>query len=210
MTRAYRLGKRTETAAASRQRILDVATELMIAADVPTVSVDEIAARANVSRPTVYRGFGSKVGLLEAVVWNVLSSVGLDRIDDARQLPDAMDALRAFLRENCRMLAEVGNGLRAAVEIARQHPDVAAVIEATYYGRRIESLEHLSLRLKDANMLAPGWSVDTVVDALMILTSVDTYESLTQHRDRTWRQTANRLFDMTAAFTTRPLASRDD
>jgi AcrR family transcriptional regulator len=204
MTRAYRLGKRGETAAASRQRILDVATELMVAADAPTVSVDEIAAAANVSRPTVYRCFGSKVGLLEAVAWNTLSSVGLDRIDDARQLPDAMDALRTFIRENCRMLSEVGDGLRAAVRIARHQPEVAEVIEATYYGRRVESLRHLSRRLADAHMLAPGWTIEGTVDALMVLTSVDTFESLNQQRNRTWRQAANRLFDMTGSFTTRP------
>lgn len=203
MTRGYRLGKRRETAAATRRRILEAATELMISDDFPSVSVDDIAARAAVSRPTVYRCFGTKVGLLEAVAWNVLSSVGLDRLDAARQLPDAMDALRAFLRENCRMLAEVGDGLRAAVEIARQDPDVAQVIETTYYGRRIESLQQLSERLADSNLLRPGWRTDTVVDALMVLTSVDTFESLTRHRGRTWRQTANRLSEMTAAFTIR-------
>lgn len=203
MTRAYHLGKRGETSAATRQRILDAATDLMINADNPSVSVNEVAGQARVSRPTVYRCFGSKIGLLEAVAWNVLSSVGIARLEHARRLPDARVALRTFIRENCRMLAEVGDGLRAAVEIARRQPEVAQVIEATYYGRRIESLRQLSEHLGRAGVLKPGWSTDTVVDALMVITSVDTFESLTRHRDRTWRQVANRLFAMTEAFTTR-------
>ena len=114
MTRAYRLGRREDAAAATRRRILDVATELMTASGFHPVAIDDIAAQAGTSRPTVYRHFGSKVGLFEAVAWNVLSTAGIARVDEARELDDPLVALREFLRANCRMFAEMGTRLSAA------------------------------------------------------------------------------------------------
>lgn len=204
MTRTYRLGRREDSAAVTRRRILDVATELMTASGFHPVAIDEIAAQAGTSRPTVYRHFGSKIGLFEAVAWNVLSAAGIARVDAARQLSDPVDALRKFLRANCRMFAEMGNQLSAAIDVARHEPDIAQILEITYYGRRIESLRHLAGRLVDAGHVRPEWTNDQVVDALVILTNVETFESLNRHRSRSWQEIADRLYDLSAAFRTRP------
>ena len=202
MTRAYQLGRREESAAATRRRILDVATELMTASGFHPVAIDEIAAGAGSSRPTVYRHFGSKVGLFEAVAWNVLSGAGIGRLDEARQLRDPVVALREFLRANCRMFAEMGTRLSTALDVARHEPDIAQILEVTYYGRRVESLQDLAGRLVDAGIVSPGWTTDNVVDALVVLTNVETFESLHRHRSRSWQEIAERLFDMSAAFRT--------
>ena len=126
MTRAYTLGRREESAAATRRRILDAATELMTASGFHPVAIDDIATRAGTTRPTVYRHFGSKIGLFEAVAWNVLSTAGIARLDEARQLTDPVIALREFLRENCRMFAAMGTSLSAALDAARHEHDIAA------------------------------------------------------------------------------------
>ncbi len=202
MTRTYRLGRRQDSAAATRQRILDVATELMTESGFHPVAIDDIAARAAVSRPTVYRHFGSKVGLFEAVAWNVLSTAGIARVDKARELADPLVALREFLRANCRMFAEMGNRLSAALDVARHEPDIAEILEITYYGRRIDSLQQLTARLVDSGHIKPEWTHDQVVDALVVLTNVETFESLNQHRSRNWQQIADRLFDLSSAFRT--------
>jgi AcrR family transcriptional regulator len=57
-----------EAAARNEQRILDTARRLFAAADVDAVDVREIAKAARVGVGTVYRRFGDKAGLLEAVV----------------------------------------------------------------------------------------------------------------------------------------------
>jgi AcrR family transcriptional regulator len=202
VTRAYRLGRREDSASATRQRILDVATELMTASGFHPVAIDEIAAQAGTSRPTVYRHFGSKVGLFEAVAWNVLSRAGIARVDEARELTDPFVALREFLRANCRMFAEMGNRLSAALDVSRHEPDIAQILEITYYGRRIDSLQQLTARLVDAGHIKPEWTHAQVVDALVVLTNVETFESLNRHRARSWQQIADRLFDMSAAFRT--------
>ena len=200
MTRTYRLGRREASAAATRQRILDVATELMTAAGFHPVGIDEVAAEAAVSRPTVYRHFGSKLGLFEAVAWNVLSLAGIARLDEARQLADPIEALREFLRANCRMFAEMGTRLSTALDVARHEPEIAQILEVTYYGRRIESLAQLTARLVDAGHVKQEWTKDAVVDALVVLTNVETFESLNRHRSRSWQKIADRLFDLSAAF----------
>jgi AcrR family transcriptional regulator len=204
VTRNYRLGQRQETAAATRQRILDVATELMTASGFHPVAIDDIAEQAGTSRPTVYRHFGSKSALFEAVAWNVLSTAGIARLDAARELADPTAALREFVRENCRMFAEMGNRLSVALDVARHEPEIAQILEATYYGRRIESLRHLAGRLIDAQLVTPTWTNEQVVDALLILTNVETFESLNQHRARGWHQIADRLFALCAAFLKQP------
>lgn len=200
MTRTYRLGRRDHAAAATHKRILDVATELMTASGFHPVAIDEIAIQAGTSRPTIYRHFGSKLGLFEAVAWNVLSNAGIARLDAARQLDDPVDALREFLRENCRMFAAMGNQLSLALDVARHEPEVAQILGTTYYGKRIESLQHLVGRLVDAGLVAPSWTNEQVVDTLLIFTNVETFESLHRHRSRSWSEIADRLFALSAAF----------
>lgn len=194
------MGRREDSSAATRERILDVATELMTAAGFHPVAVDDVATQAGVSRPTVYRHFGSKLGLFEAVAWNVLAGAGIGRLDDARQLAAPVEALREFLRANCQMFAEMGSELSSALDVARHEPEIAQILEVTYWGRRIESLEHLSGRLARAGRIRAGWTSDQVVDALVVMTNVETYESLNQHRSRSWQDIADRLFALTAAF----------
>ena len=200
MTRTYRLGRRQDSAAATRRRILDVATELMTASGFHPVAIDEIAAQAGTSRPTVYRHFGSKIRLFEAVAWNVLSAAGIARLDEARELSDPVVALREFLRANCRMFAEMGTRLSAALDVARHEPEVAQILEITYYGRRIDSLQHLAGRLVEGGHIRTEWTNDQVVDGLVVLTNVETFESLNRHRSRGWQEIADRLFDLSAAF----------
>jgi AcrR family transcriptional regulator len=200
VTRTYRLGRREDAAGATRRRILDVATELMTASGFHPVAVDEIAAQAGTSRPTVYRHFGSKTGLFEAVAWNVLSAAGIARLDEARELSDPVVALREFLRANCSMFAEMGTRLSAALDVARQEPEVARILEITYYGRRIDSLQHLAGRLVEGGHIRSEWTNDQVVDVLVVLTNVETFESLNRHRSRRWQEIADRLFDLSAAF----------
>jgi AcrR family transcriptional regulator len=198
--RPYRLGQRAETTESNRRRILDAAYELIAEAGFHPVSVDAVADRAGVTRVTVYRHFGSKRGLFEAVSLHRLGQAQLARLDHARAHPDVVQALRDFLRENCRLMSEIGDTLRTTLEVARHEPEVAHVLDVGYYGRRKHSLEELATRLHAENALAPGWTIHRVVDALMIVTSLEAFETLTQRQGHSVRRSANILFDMTTGF----------
>jgi len=65
------------------ERLLELATEVFYAEGIRTTGVDALAARAGVSKPTLYAQFGSKQGLVAAV---------LDRRRARRQ-----EELRTFL-----------------------------------------------------------------------------------------------------------------
>ncbi len=68
MPRSYRLGRREASVSRTHERILDAARSLFAEVGFHGVGLEEVARRADVSRKTVYYQFGSKRGLLEAVV----------------------------------------------------------------------------------------------------------------------------------------------
>jgi len=198
-TRPYRLGKRAETAAATRRRILEAGWAEIELAGYRTASVEAIATRAQVTRVTVYRHFATRGELFEAIAWDRIGRLQLERLDTARAHPDVVEATRLFLLENCVFFGEVAPILRAMIDVEREEPEVAAVLAATYRGRRLESLRQLAERIATSDHVASGWTVDTISDALTILTGIETFESLTT-QSRTPRAAAETLFSMTRAF----------
>ena len=67
VSRPYRLGKREGQARRTRSGILKAARDLVAAGRGESPSVGAVAARAGVSRLTVYHHFNSKQGLLDAL-----------------------------------------------------------------------------------------------------------------------------------------------
>lgn len=75
--RSYTLGKRADTAAATRARIIHATGELYRERGLPTTTVQAVAERADVSRGTILHHFGSAKGLLGAVLDSILDSIEL-------------------------------------------------------------------------------------------------------------------------------------
>jgi hypothetical protein len=55
------------------------------------------------------------------------------------------------------------------------------VIEATYINARRAAIRELVDRLDNAHELTPRWSPERAVDALMVITSLEAFETLTEH-----------------------------
>lgn len=64
--RTYEMGARAEAAAATGERILDAAEELIWLMPLDAISLDELARRAGVTVQTVIRRFGGKAGVIDA------------------------------------------------------------------------------------------------------------------------------------------------
>jgi AcrR family transcriptional regulator len=96
MPRTYRQGRRAEAAAETRRRIIETTRRLL-----PTrseMSVDEIAREAGVAVQTLYTHFGSKRGLLLAVIDSVQRDAGLyTGFDRVWASPDGETALRCMI-----------------------------------------------------------------------------------------------------------------
>lgn len=194
------MGERAERAARTRERIVAAARELALAGELDDSALEVVAQRAGVSRMTVYRIFGSRSELLEAMTSSELARVRRDDLDSARRHPDVRRALRDWLRENCRMFDELGDVLAVAIERARRDDQVGAVIEATYHGMRHRSAEELAGRLAREGVLRPGWTTGRVADALLLLTSWESFETLTRHRGHAASSAAGVLLAMADAF----------
>src|SRR3954447_19906984 len=68
--RPYRMSKRAAQAATTRQRILDAARAALRDGTYHDATIEELAVRAGVTRVTVYRTFGNKPALLQALTWD--------------------------------------------------------------------------------------------------------------------------------------------
>lgn len=198
--RPYRLGKRAGAAAATRERILEAGWIEVERAGYRPATVEAVAERAGVTRMTVYRHFPSRGALLEAIAWHRIGQAQLDTLDDARNDVDVVEGTRRFLLENCLLLAETGPILRAMIDVEREEPELAAVLDLTYRGRRVQSVRQLARRIVDSPHAVGGWRIAAVTDALTILTTIETYETITIQSGSTPRQAAQLLFHMTGSF----------
>lgn len=107
--RRYQSELRAEQAQETRRRILDAALRVM-STGLASLSVPAVAREAGVSVPTVYRHFGSKPALLEAMYPHAARRAGLDRIPD----PSSMDDLRGAIRAMCERLDALDDVGRAS------------------------------------------------------------------------------------------------
>lgn len=131
-TRPYASPLRDEQVHRTRERILD-ATIATMGRGIAELSVPAVALEAGVSVPTVYRHFGSKRGLLDALPSYLMSKSGL--IPDPP--PTDLDELRRAGRLVFHRYRELDPTVRAAMASAlgwelrrEQMPDRLATFEA--------------------------------------------------------------------------------
>ncbi|MEC3978586.1 TetR/AcrR family transcriptional regulator [Amycolatopsis sp. H20-H5] len=94
------------TKASLREALLDAATELLPDRGYAALRMADVAARAGVSRQTVYNEFGSKAALTQAVTLRTTSEF----LDGIRQRFDEADGLLAGIR--CAVTFTIEHGRR--------------------------------------------------------------------------------------------------
>ncbi|WP_029210203.1 TetR/AcrR family transcriptional regulator [Arsenicicoccus bolidensis] len=87
--RRYRSSRRTEQAAATRDRIVDAARHLVVEQGYAATTVSQVAARAGVAVDTVYAAVGRKPELLRQVLETAISGT------DTAVAPEDRDYVRA-------------------------------------------------------------------------------------------------------------------
>ncbi|MDP8956466.1 MAG: TetR/AcrR family transcriptional regulator [Actinomycetota bacterium] len=167
----------------TREALLEAAAELLKRRGA-RATLDEVADAANVSRQTVYLHFGSRTGLMLALVQHIDSRGTLqrliERIFDAPTAVSALDAVVALHAEYYPLIYPV-----AQVLMARRQDDEAM---AAAWDDRMESRRMLYRevvrRLADEALLAPEWEIEDATDVLWALTSWEVWEQLTRTRGR--------------------------
>jgi AcrR family transcriptional regulator len=163
VSRPYRLGRREAAVDRTAAAILDAARTLVAAGPAAGVSVGAVARRAGVSRITVYNRFGSRAGLLRAIVPQPRTGTA--------EASDPREALRLHLGDVCAQWA-AGPALYRNLPTTSEHAD--------------RDLEHrLVERLADADALRPGCSLKEAEDVLVMLGSFVVFDGLYKDGRRT-------------------------
>jgi AcrR family transcriptional regulator len=191
--RRYVSPLRRDAAARTRQAVLDAALELFIARGYTATTVEEIAGRAGVSKPTVFAAAGSKQAILKQL--RDIALAGDDEpvpvaqrpwYREALAEPDPRRALRLYARNATaihRRSADMHEVLRAA---ATSDKDLYNLWRASEDERRggativIDALLHKS-------PLKTGLDRAAAIDIVWILTASDIFWRLV--RTRRWTNT---------------------
>jgi AcrR family transcriptional regulator len=200
--RPYRLGKRADTIEETRQRILAATRELLARDGYGSVSLDEVARAADVARATVYYQFGSKTGLLEAVVWDLQRRAGQSAVTDAVELADPIDALRRAFLMGSRFWAAEHPLVRKLTGLAAVDDEIRRVV-ADVERNRLPLLTRLVERLDGVGRLSPACSAARALDVLWMLSSFEAFDQLFTGRAMPVDDVAEVLADLAVRTVTR-------
>jgi AcrR family transcriptional regulator len=175
-TRPYTQGARAAKSAATRARILAAARDLMPDAD--QLQVDEIARRAGVSVPTLYSHFGSKGGLLAALIGQVEAQAGLFAgFGRVWQCHDGEAALRTMLAATLTFWEEAWIFVEFGLRVRRTDEELAARLDRID-ASRLGHLVVISRRLRQEGRLKPRMSPAKAGRVAFALTTPYVYEAL--------------------------------
>jgi AcrR family transcriptional regulator len=190
--RRYNLGKRASSTEQTRARVLKAARDLLAHGGFTSMSVDEVARRADVARATVYYQFRSKSGLLEAVVQDIQRRAGQAQIVQAVDTPDPVQALREAFIRGSRFWASEHQLVGKLIGLAAIDPDVRHAL-ASVEGDRLPLLEALVERLHVAGRLSRSCPPQRAIDVLWMLSSFEAFDQLHTGRHLPVDQAANVL-----------------
>jgi AcrR family transcriptional regulator len=177
-TRKYEQRLRAEAAEETRRRILDAVYQRLRAAPTQPASVDQIARTARVARSTVYLIFGSRGGLFDAVIEDLMQRAGFDRVTTAVALPDAREHLRQGIRAGAEVYAVDRDVHRILFSMAMIDPEVEAGAMQRMEERRSAGMAYLARRLAEQDVLRPDLSAADAADMLFVMTSFDAFDLL--------------------------------
>jgi AcrR family transcriptional regulator len=102
--------RKRRTAEDARTAILDAAEQRLVASGPAGIRLQEVAADVGLSHPTVLHHFGSREGLVEAVVARALDNLHAPLLEAVRGSPQGPDQLARILDSVFEALADHGHG----------------------------------------------------------------------------------------------------
>jgi AcrR family transcriptional regulator len=191
-TRPYRTTKRAEQVAQTREHILAAARELMIGAGFHRLSLDEVAKAAGVTRVTIYNQFGSKLGLLEAMLDAFGRRGAAGRMGAASAAADPWDGVVATITETVRFWSTDRPFLRRLLGLAAVDPETREVIERREDMRR-RGWSMIAEALAGRGELPPGATKADAVAVFTALSSFPLFDALQRDGETSTEQTTATL-----------------
>jgi AcrR family transcriptional regulator len=163
----------------TRERVLQLTRAMIAKRGNAAISLVDVAAEAGLSRQALYLLFGSRSGLLLALV---------DHLDDASEVPRRLAALRQDLPAADAFepyLRAWFDYLPAVLPVARALLAAAASGDADArraWDSRMQKLRggflQLAKGLKAAGLLRDGWTAEAAADWIFTQTHVDVWQHL--------------------------------
>jgi AcrR family transcriptional regulator len=181
-SRPYSSPIRNAAAAEKRARVVGVASRLLREQEnAASVSMGAVAQAAGVTRLTVYKQFGSRRGLLEAVFDERARQGGLERIAGAMAMDDARAALNRLIEIFCEFWGSDAS-LGRLHDAAGVDPEFAQALVERNERRRVVIGLLLGRLFSGTGETTP--TSGDVVDLLFGLTSFAMYRSLEANRSQ--------------------------
>jgi AcrR family transcriptional regulator len=203
--RRYTSPAREGSALRTRSAIVNAALELFVAQGYAATTIDQIAARAEVSKPTVF-AIGSKAHLLKlardtAIAGDHDPTPMAQRPShlDLANAPDAEQALRRFAR----LSAGIADRFSAINDVLRQARTSAPELADLW---RVSEQERLTAARRVIGVvtakgpLRPGLDADTAADILWLLMAPDQYQRLVGQRGWSFERFAEWYADTMVAL----------
>jgi AcrR family transcriptional regulator len=183
----------------TRRRILDAAWARLAAGD--PARLEDVAADAGVSRQAVYLHFGSRAGLLLALVDLIDAELGLfPKLEAIRALPSPVEQLHASVRLTAELAPRVHPVAIALSRLSATDPDAREAYDSRMDMRR-EGLLGLVRAVEAQGGLAEGWTPDEVADALWTAGAPAVWQQLGIERGWTPERFAAWLEHLARSFT---------
>jgi len=186
--RRYDASGRRATSAATRQRILDAARDLILEKGYRATTVAAIASRSDVNVDTVYELVGRKHIILRDLIEQAVS--GTDRavepedrdyVQAIRAEPHPAAKLAIYAGAVTRIQARLAPLFRALRDAASTEPEAREVWEEISE-RRAANMRMFVDDVRATGGLRPGLSVDDAADTVWITNSAEVYTLLTGER----------------------------
>lgn len=171
---------------ATRVAILDAAIELVLGQPErpDEIRMVDIAERAGVSRRSLYGHFGSRTGLLVAMVQHFdARGILQGLIEGVLDAPTPLDALDAVVRLHAEY-SPVAYPVARVLMLGRHEDESLRAAWDDRMEARLEVYASVVRRLEREGLLSPEWDVRTATDMMWALTSWQVWEQLV--RDRRW------------------------
>lgn len=166
----------------TRTELLTAARELLASEDSGLPGLAGIAERAGVTRQTVYEHFGSRSGLLLALVDWIDETEGIaDVVRPMRAASTGAEALDLFVTAIATMTPRIYAVAAALLRERHRDPDAAKAFEDRMTRRR-RDLHRIFEQLDAEGSLAPGWSVTAAADWAWMITGIPAWEQLVIER----------------------------
>jgi AcrR family transcriptional regulator len=202
--RPYRSTLRQEQARATRRRIVQAGAELFVEQGYGPTTIDAIAARAGVSRKTVFTSVGGKAAVLKlAFDWAVAGDDEPVAIADRPAVRQMMQGEEpaAFVDEWIAMNAAIAGRLAAlhhVLVVAADADREAATVLATAEEQRTHGARAFAMRLEALGGLRAGLDVDRAAAITEVLMDPLPYRRLVAQRGWTPEEYTDYLQRMAA------------